>query len=230
MAYVAMKYLGGVTSPTAAKVNEVLAALEAATGKTLGHTWGKGSSSEHATGRAVDFMVHNDRAAGDWIANYIWANRRRLNLVHIIWYQRIISTQVSPGNWRTMAPRKNSTENHMDHPHVLFGPGPYVAPSGAAKPVVSVAQGGLAEDGDMGPATTKALELYVGRPADGSLDRMDIRAVQTWLSRSRTGILSKDDVKALQRRVSAVVDGDWGPNTTFGLQRFLNKRNNERKA
>lgn len=221
-----MQYLGKVQYATRMKAEEVLAALEKARGKQLTHTWGKGSSSEHATGRAVDFMVSNDRAAGDFIADYVWANRVRLNLEHIIWRQRIISTRISPGVWRRMATRKNGdpTENHMDHPHVLFGPGPYIPPAGTGSPTAR-----LDEDGDLGPLTIRALEHYVGGSVNASLDRMDVRAVQTWLGRERTGVLSERDIKAMQTKVGADVDGDWGPNTTLGLQKFLNRRNGHRQ-
>jgi hypothetical protein len=90
--------------------------------------WGMGSSSEHATGRALDFMVRNE-AAGDWIRNYIWNNRKRLRLQHVIWEQHITSTVTSPGVRRKMADRGSVTENHMDHVHVLFFSGSYQKPS-----------------------------------------------------------------------------------------------------
>ena len=83
----------------------------------------------------------------------------------------------------------------------------------------------LAEDGELGPKTLAALERYLQQKQDGTFDRGLVRAVQSWVGTTRTGKLSKADVQALQRKVSAVVDGDWGPNTTFGLQRFLNRRN-----
>ncbi|HMT33669.1 MAG TPA: hypothetical protein PKA99_13655 [Dermatophilaceae bacterium] len=128
MSYPAMSTLGSVTTPTRAKCADVLAALEAATGKTLKTVWGKGAG-EHATGRALDFMVFGDRAAGDWIASYLWENRARLDVQHIIWRQRIISTRVAPGVWRAMADRGSPTQNHMDHPHVLFASDTYRPPS-----------------------------------------------------------------------------------------------------
>lgn len=82
----------------------------------------------------------------------------------------------------------------------------------------------LTVDGEYGPKSVDALQWYLKIPRDGVMDRMDTREMQTWLSRERTGVLSRDDIKALQGKVSARVDGVWGPNTTVGLQRWLNKR------
>lgn len=88
----------------------------------------------------------------------------------------------------------------------------------------------LDEDGETGPKTIDALEWYLAKSQtttvlrNGSLERSDVRALQTYLGRERTGKLTRDDVRALQAKVGAKVDGAWGPNTTLGLQRFLNRR------
>ena len=119
--------LGNVTPSTATIAREVLDYLEANGTPLRPHpetgvpvVWGKGSSSEHATGRALDFMVTADTSVGDVIADYVWQHRARLGLVHVIWRQRIKSTKVQPGVWRTMSDRGSPTENHMDHPHCFF--------------------------------------------------------------------------------------------------------------
>lgn len=132
--HAALRYAGAVTAATRAKGEEVLDALKAARGKTLNHVWGydpNPKNTEHHSKRALDFMVHSDRAAGDWIADYLWKHRVRLGVRHIIWQQRIISTVVQPGVWRKMADRGSTTNNHMDHPHVLFNSGAYVPLKGA---------------------------------------------------------------------------------------------------
>ena len=82
----------------------------------------------------------------------------------------------------------------------------------------------LTVDGQYGPATVDAVQWYLRIERDGAMDRMDVRALQTWLGRPRAGVLTADDVRALQGKVGARVDGEWGPNTTVGLQRFLNRR------
>src|SRR5699024_7124485 len=83
---------------------------------------GKANGSEHGTGRALDVMVNNNTRAGDAVAAYVWKHRKRFDLIHIIWKQRIKSTVVSPGRWRRMDDRGGPTQNHMDHPHLFFGP------------------------------------------------------------------------------------------------------------
>lgn len=82
----------------------------------------------------------------------------------------------------------------------------------------------LTEDGDYGPRAHDAFMWYIGGDRTAGFTRANWRKVQAWLKRPTTGVPSKEDVKALQQRVSAVVDGSWGSNTTVGLQRFLNKR------
>lgn len=89
-------------------------------------------------------------------------------------------------------------------------------PTGVPKP--------LDVDGEYGPRSVDALQWYLRVDRDGAMDRMDVRAMQTWLGRPRTGRLDREDVRALQRKVGADVDGEWGPNTTGGVQRWLNRR------
>lgn len=88
---------------------------------------GNASNTEHHSGRALDFMV-KDKDDGDWIRNYLWTNRKRLRVQHVIWQQKITSTVTQPGVVRKMADRGSVTENHMDHVHVLFFAGDYKKP------------------------------------------------------------------------------------------------------
>ena len=124
----ALDYLGAVTPSTRQIAAEVVAHLDSI-GKPLPVypdmgsqvIWGKGSSSEHATGRALDFMVQSPaNGVGDEIAAYMFANADRFGLIHVLWRQRIRSTRTQPGVWRPMADRGSSTENHLDHPHCFF--------------------------------------------------------------------------------------------------------------
>lgn len=129
--YVSSK-LGNVKPETKAKAKEIYEAAKAA-GHEIWFMWGMGSSAEHKTGRALDLMVRNE-AAGDWVRNYIWANRSRLRLQHVIWEQHITSTVTQPGVRRQMPDRGNTTKNHYDHNHVLFLTGAYVAPGNKPTP------------------------------------------------------------------------------------------------
>lgn len=134
-----LKYLlskvGAISPSTKSKATEIINAAEKA-GHKVRFVWGKASSGEHGTGNALDLMIYNE-AAGDFIRNYIWANRARLRLRHVIWEQHITSTVVQPGVRRLMGDRGNTTENHYDHNHVLFlDASAYVAPGTPAKPAV----------------------------------------------------------------------------------------------
>lgn len=74
--------------------------------------------SYHPLGRALDFMVGNDKAKGDAIAAYTEANWARLGVIEMIWYQRI---KTSPGGaWQAMQDRGSATQNHFDHVHLSF--------------------------------------------------------------------------------------------------------------
>ena len=119
--------IGNVAAPTLNIAARVLNHLETIGRPLPAHPdtgypviWGRGSSSEHATGRALDFMVTADPDIGDLIAEYLWDRRTEFGLIHVIWRQHIRSTQVDPGVNRKMGDRGSVTENHMDHPHAYF--------------------------------------------------------------------------------------------------------------
>lgn len=118
----ALNHMGNVTPNTRRKAEEILAAVEAA-GHRINIIYGYNPASkpEHSSGCALDFMVYGNRAAGDWIADYVWQHRVRLGLKWVIWYQRIRSTSPGkPSTWQPMASRGNSTADHRDHPHLFF--------------------------------------------------------------------------------------------------------------
>lgn len=123
--------LGPVKPETKSIAREIFEAAANA-GHEIWAMWGydnNASNSEHHSGLGLDLMIKNE-AAGDWIRNYIWANRERLRLRHVIWEQHITSTVTQPGVRRPMADRGDTTQNHYDHNHVLLLPGPYRAPGG----------------------------------------------------------------------------------------------------
>lgn len=173
--------LGNVKPETRAIAAEIYNVASGA-GHEIWFMWGMGSSSEHATGRALDLMVKN-KAAGDFVRNYIWENRKRLRLRHVIWWQRITSTVVQPGVVRTMADRGSVTENHKDHVHVLFNAGSYVPPISDLEPPLGT--GSLIVDGILGPKTIAKWQTVMGTPVDGIISTPDsllVRAVQKRLN------------------------------------------------
>ena len=76
---------------------------------------GRAGTSDHPSGRAVDFMV--DRATGDALADCALRNRGALGITYVIWRQRI---NFGSG-WQLMEDRGGVTANHYDHVHVSFG-------------------------------------------------------------------------------------------------------------
>lgn len=74
--------------------------------------------SEHPLGRALDFMVSDER--GTQLANDVVNNSGILDAMYVIWRQRINS--FDGRGWRPMEDRGSPTANHMDHVHVSFDP------------------------------------------------------------------------------------------------------------
>lgn len=192
--------------PTLQKAGEILDDLKTRRAKTLAHVWGydpNTGNTEHHSGRALDFMVHNDRAAGDHIANYIIAHKERLGLVHIIWRQRIYrgprSTSKNPkGVWQAMADRGNPTQNHMDHPHAWFAATGYTPLTPAVEPTTLSS---FLERGSTGPEVRLLQKMLNGMDNAGlSLDGSFGPAVQT-------------AVRSAQSKRGLTVDGKVGPAT-----------------
>lgn len=90
--------------------------------------------TEHSSGLALDIMVPN-KAAGDFISRWVWKNRERYRLRHLIWWQRIASVARESEGWRAMEDRGGKTANHKDHPHVYVNPGKYRSSAAWAKGV-----------------------------------------------------------------------------------------------
>lgn len=200
--------LGNVEDQTLKTAEEVYNAAQKA-GHDIWYMWGMGTSAEHKTGRALDWMVRT-KAAGDFVRNYLWTHRKRLRLRHVIWRQHVTSTVIQPGKVRLMEDRGNATANHFDHVHSFQFPGAYQGPPAPPKPRL------LKIDGDLGPETIKAWQKVMGTKQDGKISE------------------KSSLVEAVQRRLKAtvdsrlVVDGDGNsldfgvPRKTVGaLQRYL---------
>lgn len=217
-AFVSSK-LGAINPSTRSKALEVYTAARAA-GHEIWFMWGMGGG-EHASGNALDLMVRN-HAAGDWVRNYLWANRARLRVRHIIWDQCITSTVRYPGERRPMADRGSTTANHKDHNHVLFlDSRAYVAPpaSGPAKPAPVVVP----------PATKPVVKVRQMRQGDKG---DDVGRLQSELKRvfpAYAGHLKVDKsfgpatlaaVRMFQARTGLSRDGVVGPKTRAKLKSF----------
>ncbi len=121
--------MGRVTAATRSRAEEIVS-VAVKEGFKLTRIYGIGTKgNEHPTGRALDFMITGPglgRSAGDFIADYLWANRTRLNLKWIIWNGRIRST--TPGKPSTWTKYYGSNP-HTDHVHAFFGTASYKAPT-----------------------------------------------------------------------------------------------------
>lgn len=224
MANLSIDYLMSKTGPlepaTRQKCIEIIKAAQAA-GHVVRFVWGydpNPGNPEHHSRRALDIMV-NTEAAGDFIRNYIWANRKRFALRHVIWEQHITSTVVQPGVRRKMANRGNTTANHYDHNHVLFNPqSSYSPPSGPApkpKPVKK-------------PSAPKPVKVrLLKQGARGN----DVRKLQSELRRvfpayagrlyvdGVFGPQTRQAVKEFQRRAGLSSDGIVGAKTRSALKK-----------
>lgn len=188
-----LSYLGAVKTPTkqiAAEISNKFNLPSYGAPYNSPVIWGyNADGAEHGTGRALDIMVQHPGATGDAIADYLWANRSRFGVIHILWRQRIKSSQVAPGVWRAMANRGSPTNNHMDHIHVLFdGRSVSGTPSAPSRPASS--SGFYKPTGNM---SVKEIQKAVGVSADGLY-----------------GSGTKTAVAKLQRSLGLPADGLWG--------------------
>lgn len=207
--YVSSK-LGKVTGPTEKRAKEIFDAAKKA-GHQIWFMWGydgNASNTEHHSGRALDFMVRG-HAAGQWVRDYIWRNRSRLRLQHVIWEQHITSTVTSPGVVRKMADRGSVTENHMDHVHALFFTGTYQAPDSSTpvdpKPPVKKSYAEI------------AAEVYAGKWGNGDERTKKLHTAgynPTEIQRLVNMLIDKAEAdtkkKTISQIASEVIDGKWG--------------------
>ena len=232
--YVTSK-LGAVESKTLEIAREVFNAAAAA-GHDIWFMWGMGTG-EHGTGRALDLMVRNVEA-GNWIRQYLWDNRARFDLIHIIWWQSILSTRVSAGTIRPMADRGSTTANHRDHVHVLFGTGGYT-PQATLSVADLAAQvlAGIWGNGDDRVARLRAagydpvaVQNEVNRLIGVGVPVTPPSASEPILRLGSTGELVRRLQSGLKRVFPAYagrlsVDGDFGPNTKAAVAEFQRRSN-----
>ncbi|MGT2827680.1 LysM peptidoglycan-binding domain-containing protein [Streptococcus himalayensis] len=112
----------GLRPQTAAFKEEVASAY----GITSFSLYRPGDSGDHGKGLAVDFMVGNNTALGDQVADYATSNMASRGISYVIWKQRFYAPYPSiygPANtWNPMEDRGSITENHFDHVHVSMNP------------------------------------------------------------------------------------------------------------
>ena len=86
--------------------------------------------------------------------------------------------------------------------------------------------GALAVDGTFGPATTRALERWIGVSQDGSLSTADIKALQTKVGAEADGKIGAETTRKLRAAIGQGSNGVWDFRTNYStvkaLQQFLN--------
>lgn len=179
--------------------------------------WGfNPGASEHGTGRALDLMAFQDTALGHDMADFLWAHRTRFDVTHLIWRQRIRSTVVNPGVWRRMKDRGNTTANHYDHVHVLFGKRAFTP---------NDTQAHHTDQTTSGSAPNPSAPPYPGVQLRRGSSGTDVTVVQTQLS-ARGWTIGVDGsfgpgtervVRTFQKNKGLKVDGVVGPATWAAL-------------
>ncbi len=102
----------GLTSAAVALYRAACAAFPA-----LSSYGGYDGHGEHASGKAIDFMV-SDPALGSALAEWARAHAAELHLYDVIWQQHIWTPERASEGWRAMSDRGSATANHYDHVHI----------------------------------------------------------------------------------------------------------------
>ncbi|HHQ6412621.1 TPA: LysM peptidoglycan-binding domain-containing protein [Streptococcus pyogenes] len=110
----------GLQPQTAAFKEEVASAF----GITSFSGYRPGDQGDHGKGLAIDFMVPENSALGDQVAQYAIDHMAERGISYVIWKQRFYAPFASiygPAyTWNPMPDRGSITENHYDHVHVSF--------------------------------------------------------------------------------------------------------------
>lgn len=130
-----------------------------------------------------------------------------------------------PGAWPVCSKRAGLTRANGGA--VQTGGGGGVSRDETRPPATSKPSSGkLAVDGSFGPATTRALQKYVGVAQDGSFGPQTKRALQRKIGVAQDGSIGPKTVGAVQAHVGISRDGSSRLNsrTVVALQKHLNAR------
>ena len=134
--------------------------------------------------------------------------------------QRTLHAQ-GPGAWPTCGKKAGLTRANG-------GADPNAQPGGGSTPAPEQpgTGAGLVVDGKFGPATTRALEGWVGVTQDGSLSTSDIKALQTKIGAVPDGKIGAETTRKLRAAIGHGDNGVWDFRTNYAtvkaLQQFLN--------
>ncbi|MGO1977046.1 transglycosylase family protein [Brachybacterium tyrofermentans] len=104
------------------------------------------------------------------------------------------------------------------------GSAPSTPTGGTSAP--SASTGSLVVDGKFGPATTRALEGWIGVSQNGSLSTSDIKALQKKVGATADGKIGADTTAKLRAAIGQKSNGAWDFRTNYAtvkaLQEYLN--------
>ncbi|MFC0674372.1 transglycosylase family protein [Brachybacterium hainanense] len=136
--------------------------------------------------------------------------------------QRTLAQQ-GPGAWPVCSKRAGLTKENGGADRNAQPGG---SSSGGSSSGGSSSSAKLAVDGKFGPASTRALQKWVGVSQDGSLSRSDIRALQSKIGADADGKIGPETTRKLQAAIGAPQNGarDFrtSSSTVKALQTFLN--------
>ncbi|WP_193105104.1 transglycosylase family protein [Brachybacterium sp. FME24] len=136
--------------------------------------------------------------------------------------QRTLQQQ-GPGAWPTCGQRAGLTKSNGGADSDAQPGG---GSSGGGGSNSGETSGALAVDGKFGPATTRALEAWIGVGQDGSLSTSDIKALQSSVGASADGKIGSETTAKLRAAIGLGGNGAWdfrsSYSTTKALQSFLN--------
>ena len=134
--------------------------------------------------------------------------------------QRTLAQQ-GPGAWPTCGQRAGLTKANG-------GADANAQPGGSSSGGSSApsTSGDLVVDGTFGPATTRALEKWIGVSQNGSLSTGDIKALQSKVGAKADGKIGSETTAKLRAAIGQKSNGAWDfrsdSSSVTALQRFLN--------
>ncbi|WP_283774724.1 transglycosylase family protein [Brachybacterium equifaecis] len=127
--------------------------------------------------------------------------------------QRVLASQ-GPGAWPSCSKKAGLTKqngganaNAQPDGSSAAPAAPAPVPAPAAAPSTGGVQARLAVDGKLGPATSRAIEAWIGAPQNGYLSTSDIKALQTKVGAKADGVVGRETTAKLQAAIGAPQNG-----------------------
>lgn len=171
-----------------------------------------------------NFDIGNDKLEGDQLDSILKLNHYLINEAGAeILFHREKAAKSCPGTGIDKSWFVQAVMNYKHDQHVKVVTPPKTEVAG----VTTKPKANLTVDGELGPLTIKALQIYFGTPVDGVISRpsMLVKAIQKWLGVKVDGYLGPITISALQRYLGTPIDGVISKVSLMvkELQRRLNK-------